>query len=162
MNHIFVNYIIDFIPESDIKPITLVCNHINIEKKRKKMNKKKAMKLTHVKIQNQFKSIPIDAIKELLNTPDLLLQSINYLKDDLLNEYSIPFKTYNYRTMLMKKYVSSFPIYYFNHNMLLEDIVFESNPKVFKNVYVCSTYRLPPIHRRMLISSYPYAKALIY
>jgi hypothetical protein len=102
---------------------------------------------------------PIVSINDYITVTNDFIEDI--LDERLLSRCDL-LKTYP--KINMKKIVLSSTVYHYSHhhNVIPVRIDFTSNQEVFRNIDVCSTYRLSRIQKRILIKNYPYAKALIY
>lgn len=163
--NIFYHIIIDYIDDDNfINSFSIINNHTKLQKRRIYINQKRAANML-------IERFPFP---QLYITPENSEDLIEYIKDmvESLNQETLLERSHighvNHRTMIIKNTVFMniallLSMNYDNKKEIIRNISNNIyNTEIRKNVKVCSTYRLPILHKRVLIKYFKNVLPLIY
>ena len=165
MDHIFIFNLTDFFEDNEfIDKISFLCKHSKIERRRKLINYKRSCKLFNNSFQ--YKNYQLETLQNFLTSDIDLCEILKDIIEDLLDETLLERAhiSTSKHYILLPKYYNSSIIYNYKINGQLDknNIIFDYNSCIKKNIKICSTYRLPKIQKKILVNNYHLAKALIY
>ncbi len=162
MEDVFWHHIIDYVtPDIFLKSnLSLLCKNEKIQTLRKRLNLIHSADL----LKNRFWSENMRNIMHIFL--DDYLMFLKFIIEILLKEYDTNyFSNTDYlfkNKIFQKKYVYSNTVYTFDKDHNLNTVDFEVSQQIVYDQYICSTYRLGDVQKKILLDNCPYAKALIY
>ena len=169
MESIFYNEIIHFIDNYNfINKFSILSKNNILNKKRKKINllnvhnnlNNKVLKFSHILLNRYYNS---------LNTVLTQIYSLkNELLDDSVDVMEISHLYYpRHSKIVVDRFSSSNFLDFYEDNIINLDVNYHewfnnNNSTIKLKEMICSTYRMTLMDRDILITHFPYAKALIY
>jgi hypothetical protein len=175
MEFIFYNEIVSYIDDNNfIKDLSLISKNETLKKRRKKINHLNVLNNLNDKIlffsNNYFSNHVYDYSDDL----DIIFDNLNSLKIKLLDERidvkDISHQYYpRHSKIVVDKFSTSRFLNIYEDNTFDDDFNFNyiewfsnDNTEIKIKELICPIYRMSLMDREILLSNFPYAKALIY
>tara|TARA_Y100000816_G_scaffold151210_1_gene107675 strand:- start:378 stop:863 length:486 start_codon:yes stop_codon:yes gene_type:complete len=161
MEDIFFFHVCSFVDSKTFHEtnLSLLCKREDLKKRQNIINRKQCA----YHLNQRFWKNDLRNIMHIFF--DNYTQFMKYTISILLKEVDADSSTerdYHRHTMFIDKFVVSNTIIEYDSSRNISHIDFTSCQDVVNDVYICSTYRLGPVKKRILLDNHPYAKALIY
>lgn len=139
--------------------LSLLCKHKDLKERQKIINRKQcAYHLNQRFWQNDLRNIMHIFF-------DNYTQFMKYTTSILLKEFDTDTtqeRNLHRHTIFIDKFIVSNTIIEYDLSHNISHIDFTSCQDLVNDVYICSTYRMGPVKKRILLDNHPHAKALIY